>query len=284
MSRIAIAALQLALPGNEDNLARISQKIDAVMSTYPWVELVLISELAAFGPSPHQAQAMPGPAEEQFRAIAKKHGVWLIPGSMFERTADGKIYNTASVIDPAGVVVGRYRKQFPFRPYELGTEAGTEFFIFDIPRVGKFGTLICYDLWFPETARTLACAGVEVILHPVMTTTIDRDAELSIARATAATNQVFVVDVNGAGGIGNGRSLIVGPAGDVRHQAGVAEEVIPMEIDLTDVRRSRELGSFNLGQPLKSFRDRKVQFTVYSGESEYLKTLGPLEKPRRAKR
>lgn len=284
MSRIAVAALQLALPGHEDNLARIAQKVDSLMAIYPWVELVLVSELAAFGPSIHRAQPLPGPTEDFFRALAKKHGLWLVPGSMFERAEGGAIYNTASVIDPAGEIIGRYRKQFPFRPYEAGVEAGDEFLIFDIPKVGKFGLSICYDLWFPETARTLACAGVEVLLHPVMTTTIDRDVELAIARATAATNQLFVVDLNGAGGIGNGRSVIVGPAGEVKHQAGDAEELIPLELDLEEVRRARERGMYHLGQTLKSFRDRKVNFPVYGEKSDYLESLGPLEKPRRIKR
>lgn len=284
MSRIAVAALQLALPGNEDNLQRIAHKVDSLMAVYPWVELVLISELAAFGPSTHRAQPLPGPAEDFFRALAKKHGLWLVPGSMFERAEGGAIYNTASVIDPAGEIIGRYRKQFPFRPYEAGVEAGSEFLIFDIPKVGKFGLSICYDLWFPETARTLACAGVEVLLHPVMTTTIDRDVELAIARATGATNQLFVVEVNGAGGIGNGRSLIVGPAGEVKHQAGDAEEIIPLELELEEVRRARSHGMYHLGQTLKSFRDRKVGFPVYSSKSDYLDSLGPLEKPRRIKR
>lgn len=283
MSRIAVAALQLALPNDENNVARITARIDALLATFPWVELVVVSELAAFGHSPAFAQPLPGEAEEIFCASAKKHGIWLVPGSMFERTAE-KIYNTASVIDPTGTVIGRYRKMFPFRPYENGVEPGTDFFTFDIPGVGKFGVSICYDIWFPETTRALACSGVEVLIHPVMTTTIDRDVECAITRASAVTNQLFILDVNGAGAIGNGRSMIVGPAGDVRHQASTTDEVIPLEIDLEDVRRSREVGLLHLGQPLKSFRDKKVQLPANPENSDYLKTLGPLLKPGRSKR
>jgi deaminated glutathione amidase len=53
-----------------------------------------------------------------------------------------------------------------------------------VPQVGRFGLSICYDIWFPETTRQLTSAGVEVLLHPVLTGTTDRDAELAIARAT----------------------------------------------------------------------------------------------------
>ncbi len=75
-------------------------------------------------------------------------------------------------------------------------------------------------MWFPETSRTLAAMGAEVILHPTLTATIDRDVELAIVRATAAQNQCFVFDINGVGDGGNGRSIVVGPAGDVLYQAG----------------------------------------------------------------
>ena len=167
--------------------------------------------------------------------------MWLITGSVFERGADGKLYNTASVIDPKGQVVARYRKMFPFLPYEHGIEPGREFCVFDVPRSGRFGLSICFDMWFPETSRTLTSMGAEVLLHPVLTGTIDRDVELAMARATAAQFQSYVFDINGllAGGVG--RSCVVDPTGTVIHQAAAGEEIIPVEIDLQQVRRQREI-------------------------------------------
>jgi len=205
---------------------------------------------------------------------------------MFERDGD-RIFNTATVIDPEGAVVGRYRKLFPFRPYEEGVSGGTEFLVFDVPDAGRFGLSICYDLWFPETARTLAAMGAEVILHPTLTGTIDRDVEMAIVRATAAQNQCFVFGINGFGDCGNGRSIIVGPAGEVLYQAQSATEAIPLEIDFDRVRRSREVGLRGLGQQLKSFRDRTVEFAVYGPGGRdwpYLRGLGPLVKPDRGSR
>ncbi|MDP5139249.1 MAG: carbon-nitrogen hydrolase family protein, partial [Spirosomaceae bacterium] len=71
-----------------------------------------------------------------------------------------------------------------------------------------------------------------------------------------------------------------GPDGRIMYQAGTAEEMIPVEIDLERVHRSRELGVLRLGQPLKSFRDNKVLFDVYQKDQElpYLNTLGELKK------
>ncbi|HVH43204.1 MAG TPA: carbon-nitrogen hydrolase family protein [Labilithrix sp.] len=286
MTPFAIAGIQQSLSASVPNLPRMQASLDVLMDLYPWVQMVVFSELAVHGPSIANAEPLPGPTEAAFCEMAAKHGVWLLPGSMFEN-AGGIIYNTASVIDPLGHVVGRYRKMFPFRPYEVDVEAGESFLVFDVPEVGRFGVSICYDMWFPETSRTLAAMGAEVILHPTLTNSIDRDVELSIARATAAQNQCFFFDINGLGDGGNGRSIIVGPHGDVMHQAGTSEEWIPLEIDLDRVRRSRAVGLRNLGQPLKSFRDRKVDFTVYQRGADnqaYLDSLGPLVKPARGSR
>jgi len=281
----AIAGMQLHLRHRE-NLPYIRARLDHLMALFPWVQMVVLSELAACGPLTESAEHLPGSTESAFQEMAARHELWLLDGSLFE-LVHGKVYNTATVIDPNGRIVARYRKMFPFRPYENGVEAGREFCVFDVPEVGRFGVSICYDLWFPETTRTLAALGAEVILHPSMTTTIDRDVELAMVRAAAAQNQCFVVDVNGVGDGGNGRSIVSGPAGDVQYQAGTSEELIPLEIDFDRVRRSREIGVRGLGQPLKSFRDAPVPFDVYDVQSrgrQYLDSLGPLVKPERGSR
>lgn len=282
----AIAGLQLEISGRKPNLEHICDRIEMLMLLYPWVQMVVVSELATFGGWTGNAMPFPNDVERRYCELAAKHQVWLVPGSLYETTERG-IFNTAPVIDPSGSVVTRYRKMFPFMPYEVGVESGTEFCVFDVPDVGRFGLSICYDMWLPETSRTLAAMGAEVILHPTLTPSIDREIELSIVRATAAVNQCFVVDINGIGDGGNGRSLLVAPSGDVLFQAGSSEELLPIEIDLDRVRRSREVGLKGLGQPLKSFRDRAVEFRVYdraSGVAAYLDTLGPLEKMTRGSR
>ncbi len=286
MTPFAIAGIQMHVSSSRDNLAAMEHRLDVLMARFPWVQMVLFSELCPFGPLPGNAQTLPGPAEDRFCRMAERHGVWLIPGSLFEQV-DGHIYNTAPIVDPRGNVVKRYRKMFPFRPYEMEVEAGTEFAIFDVPDVGRFGLSICYDMWMPETSRTLVSMGAEVILHPTMTDTIDRDVELSIARATAVTNQCYFFDINGVGDGGVGKSIIVGPSGYIIHEAGGGEETMPVEINLDRVRREREVGIRGLGQPLKSFRDRPVDFPIYqrgSGAEAYLQSLGPLEKPHRGSR
>ena len=177
----------------------------------------------------------------------------------------------------------RHRKLYPFEPYETGVENGVQHTVFDVPGVGRFGVSICYDMWFPETVRALTYLGAEVVLHPTLTNTIDRDLELSIARASAITNQCYFVDINCCGSLGNGKSLVVGPEGDIIHQSGSEEEHIPVILDLDRVSYTRENGTHGLGQPLKSFRDHRIGYPQYkSGAgSRAFDQLGSLKKPGR---
>lgn len=287
MTPFAVAGVQMYVNALQPNVDGMIHRLDVLMARFPWTQMVLFSELAPYGPLPKTALPLQNEAIERFREAAVKHNIWLIPGSMFELAEDGAIYNTSTVLNPQGETVAVYRKMFPFRPYEEGIEAGTGFCVFDVPEVGRFGLSICYDIWFPETTRQLTSQGVEVLLHPVLTGTTDRDAELAIARATAAQFQCYVIDVNGLGAGGVGRSCVVDPSATVLHQSAGQEDMFPLELDLSQVRRQRETGMKGLGQVLKSFRDRPVDFSVYdrsSGTDAYLSQLGPLETPRQGSR
>ncbi|MEX2596042.1 MAG: carbon-nitrogen hydrolase family protein [Salibacteraceae bacterium] len=281
MKNFAIAGVQMRVNGAHSNLPMMKYKLDILMSIYPWVQMVVYSELCVRGP----LTAFASPAHEfdkEFGDMAKKHGIWLLPGSSFEKVGD-EIYNTSTVYNPEGEVVGRYRKMFPFFPYEEGVTPGNEFLLFDVPNVAKFGVSICYDMWFPETTRTMVANGAEVILHPTLTNTIDREVELSIVRATAAINQCFVFDINGLEAGGNGQSIICGPDGRVIYQAHTNEELVPLEIDIERVEQSRRKGTLRLGQTLKCWRDRTLDFDIYEKGKRfpYLDSLGSLEKPKR---
>lgn len=280
MSIFGIAGVQM-VASVADNLDVMGRQVTLTKRRFPWVEMIVFGELSAFGPRPETAQSLPGSAEDYFRGLAREYGLWLIPGSLYQLD-HGKVYNTAPVINPDGEVVARYRKMFPFYPYEKGVQPGTEFVTFSVPDVGCFGISICYDKWFPETTRTLAWMGAEVIIHPTLTNTLDRDVELSIARASAATNQVYFFDVNNAGEMSFGRSTIIGPEGDVIHEAGAGAEIMPVMVDFERIRRARDVGNLGLGQPLKSFRDAPTSFPVYApgaAKAESLSKLGDLRMP-----
>jgi predicted amidohydrolase len=282
MAYLAIAGLQLEL-GIEDNLSIIEREIDLVKNRFPWIQMVVLPELCTFGPSTELAVQMPGEVENCFRESALKNDIWLIPGSIFERRGE-EVFNTAPVINPQGEVVARYRKQYPFLPYEKGVSAGDDFVVFDIPGAGRIGLMICYDMWYPEMVRSLAWMGAEAVICPSLTNTIDRKVECAIAQSNAATNQLYFFNLNSAGRLGMGQSIFAGPDGQVIHQSGAGREIITVEIDFQHVRRTRERGMYGLCQTLKSFRDHPVDFPPYrDGQSDpgAFAELGPLEVPER---
>jgi len=281
MRPFGLAGLQLPLaPG--DNFDAIAEHIGFTKRVYPWIDVIVLSELCWLGADTAKAVTLPGPYEDRIRELARRHKVWLVAGSLYERDGD-RIYNTCPVLDPNGDVVTRARKLYPFLPYEKGVDGGDAVTVFDIPGVGRFGLSICYDMWFPETVRTMVWQGAGVILHPSMTTTIDRDVETAMARSNAAMQQCYFVDVNVVG-MGGGRSGVYGPGGEIIHQASSGMEIIPVELDLNSVKRVRERGWHGLGQVLKSFRDADLSFEPYSRSAmtpAAFGGLGPMRYPAR---
>ncbi len=283
---LGIAAIQMApVPHDpQATLGKIESVVAQTSAMLPWVDMFCLPELildalVQFVPGGNkgQAETIPGPTTDRLCALAMRHHKWLIPGSMTE--CDGSaVYNTAVVISPEGKIATRYRKMFPWRPLEACTPGDT-FCVFEIPNVGKFGLCICYDMWFPEVARTLAWMGAEVILHPSLTATSDRGAELVISQANAIFNQCYFVDVNGTGPYGGGRSLIVDPDGHVLQQADQHETILTEILDLDHVARARELGTLGLSQTWKALRDNPVYFPPYAegfAASAMVQALGPM--------
>lgn len=254
MRTLSIAALQTApvFRDPQGTLAGLRARMAGVVATVPHVQLVLLPELylsaqptlleEQSGYPDDVAVPLPGPLTDELSAIAREFGVWLVPGSVFERAADGRLYNTAPVISPDGELVARYRKVFPWQPHEKCAR-GDSFVTFDIPDVGRLGLAICYDGNFPEAFRQLAWRGAEVVLQPSLTTTSDRDAELVLTRANAIANQLFVVNLNAAAPAALGRSVIVDPEGLVRINSGSGEELLTDVLDLDAVSRVREFGT-----------------------------------------
>ncbi len=252
-----VAGLQTAgVPGDAAaTLAEFERNVRSLHATFDDLQLVVAPELhlMALRPlleddaAPHDlAVDIPGPLTERLGALARETRLWLVPGSVYERVGDG-VANTAVVFSPNGELVANYRKCFPWQPYET-TRPGTQTVCFDIADVGRFGIAICHDGAFPEIFRSLAWQGAEAIFQVTLTGTSDRDAETVVARANAIVNQVAVVNVNAAAPVGNGRSLVIDPEGAVRYEAGVGEEVVTAVLDLDQVQRVRERGSFGINR------------------------------------
>ena len=269
----ALPVLLMQQPGlvGDDWAQRFETDLRARMVEFPRSLLVVYPELHLCPPATadaaeRSAEPMDGPRMKLLQKLAADLNIWLVPGSVFERDSDGRIYNTAVAIAPDGDVVARYRKCFPWRPFE-NVAAGSEFVVFDIPGVTTIGVSICYDTWFPEVARHLAWMGAEVILQPTRTHTVDRAQELVLSQATAITNQVFVISVNAAAPAAAGQSLIVDPEGRVLVQAGATSVPLTNVLVLDAVDVVRDFGTAGITRVWSQFQpnDPPIPLPLYGG-------------------
>lgn len=218
------------------------------------------------------------PAVNRFKEVAKELGV-VIPVSFYERDID-RLFNTVAMIDADGSVLGIYRKthipddhfyqeKFYFTPGDTG------FKVFDT-RFGCIGVGICWDQWFPETARCMAVQGAEMLLYPTAIGSepiLDVDSSghwRRVMQGHAAANLMPVVAANRIGvetvepckeNAGQSSSLdfygcsfIADATGDIIASAKQEETILYGEFDLDALKEDRL--SWGL------FRDRRPETYV----------------------
>jgi N-carbamoylputrescine amidase len=212
------------------------------------------------------AEKVPGPTTQVLSKLARTLKV-VVVAALFEKTARGVYHNTTAVIDADGKFLGKYRKmhipedpgfyeKFYFAPGDLG------FRVFKT-RYAKIGAPICWDQWFPETARLMALEGAEIIFYPTAIgwkpeepaeTRSYHDAWESVQRGHAIANGVYIAAVNRVGREGKfkfwGGSFVAAPFGEILHRAGQSEEIVTVDCDLSLIGKTRREWPF--------FRDRRT--------------------------
>ena len=194
-----------------------------------------------------------GPIQEFLSDTARRHGVWLVGGSLpLEASVTDKVLNTCLVFDPQGARVARYDKIHLFgfqkgeeRYNESATiEPGRQPVGFDT-HFARVGVSICYDLRFPELFRALGT--VDLLVLPAAFTEVTGRAHWEILlRARAIENQCYMLAVAQGGRHENGRethgnSMLIDPWGEVLVRRDKGEGVVIGEIDparIAEVRAS----------------------------------------------
>jgi predicted amidohydrolase len=196
------------------------------------------------------AEPIPGPTTDKLSARARRHGAMIV-GSMYERAADGRHFNTAPFIDRDGSILGCYRKSHLFDAQNRTdippgmmeskkVSAGDELPVYDT-HAGKIGVFVCSDLRFPEIARVEALKGAQILVCCSAFLSPRLDHWEFFLRARACENQVFVVASGQyaqepASGVGFvGRSCVVDPWGVIVAMAPDRECVTVTTIDLAQI-------------------------------------------------
>jgi nitrilase len=198
-----------------------------------------------------------GPIQDFLARTARRHGLWLIGGSIPLMANDpAKLRNSCLVFDPQGSRVARYDKIHLFG-FNKGEEAydeaatierGDQVVAFDSP-LGRIGIAICYDLRFPELFRAMAQLPNPVdllVLPAAFTETTGRAHWELLLRARAVENQCYVLAAAQGGRHPNGRmthgnSMIIDPWGEVLARMDKGEGVVITELNrqrLVDTRTS----------------------------------------------
>ena len=180
-------------------------------------------------------------------AQAKEHGYYLSPNVYME--LDGRRFDTSLWISPQGTVEGRAKmvhvaqaKQFYEQDYYTPSDEG--FQVFDTP-FGRVGIVICYDRHLPESIRTCALKGAELVIIPTANTAAE-PMELFQweIRVQAMQNGVFIAMCNRVGTEGNmefaGQSLVAHPSGELVVMADDREQLVTCDIDLHEAAQWRE--------------------------------------------
>ncbi|OGS46903.1 MAG: hypothetical protein A3J79_04815 [Elusimicrobia bacterium RIFOXYB2_FULL_62_6] len=203
------------------------------------------------------AESVPGETTRAFCRLAREFGVAVVV-PLYERTREGRLFNSAVVADADGRLLGTYRKlHIPHDPlfYEQDYfRKGDRGFRVFKTRFASFSVLICFDQWFPEAARACALKGAELLFYPTAIGDIAghrpkegdwRDSWVTIQRSHAIANSVHVAAVNRTGREGRlkfwGSSFVADAFGKVVKSASKdREEVLLCPVDLAKNRSVRE--------------------------------------------
>ncbi len=241
--------------GDDEGVDARRERVVAMVRERRGADLVVLPELWPHGGFAYRgwaelAEPLDGPTATAVAQAAADIGAVVHAGSIIERDGD-ELYNTSLLLGPDGSRLASYRKihRFGFGAGEpVLLQPGTDLVTTALDLRGHdpvtVGLATCYDLRFPEMFRGLLDAGAEVVLVPAAWPAARVHHWTLLARARAVEDQLVVVAANTAGTHAGtemgGRSLVVGPMGDVLAEAGTGEEVLVVEVDPGEVAAVRE--------------------------------------------
>lgn len=256
-TRPKIALIQSHWRGSvEENLEAV---LALAYSVEPPVDLICLPEFFLGAPwyFPGRShlrgvidQTIPGPVTECLSRLAAAKGCYVLGGTMVERAGD-RYYNTSTLIDDAGHLVGKARKIHRFSAEMLAIDAGREQLVVDTP-FGRLGVCVCSDFWVVEMPRMLALQGAEIIAVPGAALVGNLGITRPCIQASASFNVCYTLFAGGVGAVSGeragrvvsielgGYSTVAAPEGLLGALEG-EEGVLRAELDMEHLRMLREV-------------------------------------------
>lgn len=256
--KVNVAIVQRSGAGTTDeNLREMSRLVEEAVKSFPHLDVIVFPEYCYFAPTTMEeskkvAEEIPGFFTDAMASLAKKHNVNIIPGTFIENAPSGKVHNATVFIDRKGKILATYRKihlmdAIGYKESEY-VEAGTEMCVFDSD-IGRIGMMVCYDLRFPELARSMVLKGADILFvpsefpsgNPLPPRTDHWDL---LVRSTALFNLTYVVASNQYGPLHKdnpfGRSSIVDPWGTIIAAASGREDIVYAALDMDYQQQVRD--------------------------------------------
>ena len=252
MSKVYVAIGQCGSIGTpEENAKMVEFMFLEAVNKNPGLDLVVFPEYIYYSPVDQEDSQRVAidlnqshPYIDRMKALAKKYQINFVPGSFVEKADDGRVHNTAIFINREGEIIGKYRKVHLMDAASYKESAyvapGDKLCLIDAD-FGKVGLMVCYDLRFPEQARSMCLQGAEIIIVPAqfpagapLPPRVD-DWDI-LTRSAALTNLTYVVAANQFGAVHKdhpfGRSGVIDPRGIVIAAASGRPEMVYGTIDL----------------------------------------------------
>ncbi|MEB3103854.1 carbon-nitrogen hydrolase family protein [Ferviditalea candida] len=243
--RAAAIQMNCILGDKQQNLSKAGQLIAEAVSL--GAKLIVLPELFNTGyrveeQDPDLAEPIPGTTTDWMMEQAREHDIYLVGCIMEQGSPKGVVYDTAIITGPQGLI-GSYRKIYLWNAELTRFCRGGEYPVFEL-EFGCLGMQICYDVGFPEAARTLSQKGADIIVYPSAFGMPRLYAWDIATRSRALENGVYLIAANRSG-IEKGQtefcgtSRIVNPKGQVLAEAVQPDQVIVADLQLSDVIKQR---------------------------------------------
>lgn len=275
--KVSVGLVQFAMSEDrEENLRKAIEGIDAAASA--GAQIVCLPELfrTPYFPAAEQvatdySEKIEGDLLSRLSEAALKNKIVLVAGSVYEKSPEGRLFNTAIVFDADGKQLGTYRKiHIPHDPsfYEKNYfESGDLGYRVFQTAYGKVAVLICYDQWFPEAARSAALQGAEIIFYPTAIATVEgiqrqdgnwQESWEAVQRGHAIANHVVVAAVNRVGKENDssfwGGSFVYDGFGNLLGRMDDQEGVMVGTVDFGHSEHAREGWRFMYSRQPRSYK------------------------------